>query len=135
METQDTATKLSRTRGLRPFKKGHDPRRNLTGRPKTFEHFRAICQRVLGESVELDGETILRAELLARNWAVSREPALQRAVAEYAFGKVPDKLQAEGLENKVTLVLHYAHERHEKLADAPAVNGEGTRRPLLTDAD
>ena len=41
----------------------------------------------------------------------SREPALQRAFVEYAFGKVPDKLETDPLENKTRLVLHYGHER------------------------
>jgi hypothetical protein len=94
------------------FTKG-DARINHRGRPKSFDNFRKICQKVLGESVKLDGKTITRAEKLARDWCVSKEPILQRAVAEYAFGKVPDKLEATGLEDKTILILHYAHEREE----------------------
>jgi hypothetical protein len=65
----------------------------------------------------------------------SNEPALLRTLLEYGFGKVPDKLETTGLENKTTLILHWAHERVEALADhadhdAPAANG----RPLLPDA-
>ena len=50
---------------------------------------------------------------------------------EIAYGKVPDKLETNPLENKTTLILHYAHERPDLLQP----NGEGTRRPLLPDAD
>ena len=57
---------------------------------------------------------------------------------EIAYGKVPDKLETNPLENKTTLILHYAHERPDLLQSGGpinAVNGEGTRRPLLPDAD
>ena len=53
-------------------------------------------------------------EALLRSWAKSSEPVLQRAFVEYAFGKVPDKLDTVGLENKTTLILHYGHERPEE---------------------
>ncbi len=49
-------------------------------------------------------------EALLRSWAKSSEPVLQRAFVEYAFGKVPDKLETNPLENKKTLILHYGHE-------------------------
>jgi len=31
-------------------------------------------------------------------------------VFEYAFRKVPDKIETNPLENKTRLILHYAHE-------------------------
>jgi len=36
---------------------------------------------------------------------------LQKLVA---FGKVPDKPDATGLESKTTLILHYGHERPDR---------------------
>ena len=39
-----------------------------------------------------------KAEALLEAWSNSKEPSLQRAFAEYAFGKVPDKLEASGLD-------------------------------------
>ena len=50
-------------------------------------------------------------EAILRSWAKSDEPQLQRAFVGYAFGKVPDKLETDPLENKQTLILHYGHER------------------------
>ena len=90
------------------FKKGEDPRRNAGGRPKSFDCFRAIAQRIAQE-VTRDGLT--EAEALLREWRNSPEPTLQKAFAEYAFGKVPDKLETTGIENKSVLVLHFDHER------------------------
>ena len=52
-------------------------------------------------------------ETILRSWAMSKEPQLQKAFVEYAFGKVPEKVETTGLENK-TLILHYGHERPER---------------------
>lgn len=99
-ESQDTAPKLSRTRGLKPFVKG-DPRINRGGRPKSFDAFRELAQKIVNE----DGQ----AEKILRQWA--KNPHKQRDLVEYAFGKVPEKIEATGLENKTVLVLHFDHEK------------------------
>jgi hypothetical protein len=102
-------------RNLIPFKKGGDPRANHKGRPKTFDQFRALAQKIAGQAIEdKDGNAITIGEFILRSWVESKEPALQRAFVEYAFGKVPDKPDAAGLENKTTLILHYGHERELK---------------------
>ncbi len=93
----------------KPFVNGNDPRRNLKGRPKTFEAAREIAQALSHE--EKNGKMAI--ERLLRSWLNSDEPTLQKAFVEYAFGKVPDKLETTGLENKPVLVLHFAHERQE----------------------
>ncbi len=103
MPEQHTEQKLSRTRGLRPFKPGPDPRRNTKGRPKSFEHFREIAQEI--------AQTRGQAERILNDWANSPDVQKQKAFIEYAFGKVPDKLETTGLENKPVVFLHYAHER------------------------
>jgi hypothetical protein len=51
---------------------------------------------------------------MLREWAQSGEPQLQRLFAEYAFGKVPDKLETNPLEGRKTLILNYGHERELK---------------------
>lgn len=115
--TQDTQNcardTLGRRRHSGQFRRG-DRRINKGGKPKSFQAFRVICQRVLSELTTVDVEgrkrAITRAEKLARDWADSKEPTLQRALAEYAFGRVPDKLDVD-LGERTVLVLHYAHER------------------------
>jgi hypothetical protein len=142
--SHETASKLRRTRTLAPyrFKKGHDSRRNLTGRPKSFTEFRALVQSVMSEEIDYkprkNGKTlrVSAAEAMVRHATRSQDPALMRLAFEYAFGKVPDRIETTGLENKTTLVLHFAHERSRVEAEQnSAINGEGAHTPLLTDGE
>jgi len=104
----------SQTRGLKPFVKG-DVRINRTGRPRGFDEMRKLALRMACETVTLrNGRTMSVIEAMLRSWVCSKEPALQIKFMEIAFGKVPDRIEATGLENKPTLILHHAHERPER---------------------
>jgi hypothetical protein len=77
-------------------------------------------------------------EAMLRSWVCSKEPALQIKFMEICYGKVPENIRGEKFESKTTLILHYPHERPDLVQQAgpiTAVNGEGTRRSLLPDAD
>jgi hypothetical protein len=122
----------------KPFQKGADLRRNTRGRPRTFDALRELCQKICNERINLDdGEVITRLEVILRDWSTSKDLQKQIALVQYGYGKPPEKIEATGLEDKPTLILHYAHERPDLLQpDGPiiGVNGEGTRKPLLPDA-
>jgi hypothetical protein len=93
------------------FKPGFDPKRNLKGRPRSFDHFRELALKVAGEKLTLpNGEKITVAEALLRKCAKSNEAGLLKTFFEYAFGKVPEKIETTGLENRTTLILNYADE-------------------------
>jgi hypothetical protein len=88
----------------------NDPRINRKGRPKNFDHFRALAIAVANGDTQRNGKKMSCAEAMLRDWKDSPEPSLQKAFAEYAFGKVPDKIETTGLENRTTLILNYADE-------------------------
>lgn len=80
------------------FKKG-DPRINRKGRPKSFDALRALAQQIAHErsgAIAKDGHELTVAEAIMRQWAQSKNPQLQRAFIEVAFGKVPDRTELTG---------------------------------------
>ena len=69
------------------------------GRPKDFDALRELAKAIAheaakekGEPVVVDGHACTVAEIIMRSWAFSKNPQLQRAFIEVAFGKVPDKI-------------------------------------------
>jgi hypothetical protein len=105
-------------RNLIPFRPGPDPRRHKGGRPKSFEQFRALAQQIAAKEIQdANGNPISVGEAILRTWAKSKEPQLQRAFIEYAFGKVPEKMDASVLGSKPTLILHYGHEKDKRDQD------------------
>ena len=109
--------------GLKPFVKG-DPRINRKGRPRSFDELRKLGQAIAQETVTTSrGTRITLAEAILWSWAESKEPILQKAFMEYSFGKVPDKLETNTLEERKTLILHYGHERLENGSDCSRDSG------------
>ena len=97
MDSSNTAPN-SKPRG-KPFRKG-DPRINRKGRPKSFDALRELAQEIAhekaktgGNTVTIDGHSVTVAEAILRQWAQSKNPQLQRAFIEIAFGKVPDNIE------------------------------------------
>lgn len=120
-----------------PFTKG-DPHINRKGRPKSFDKLRALAQAIShevatgkattdkdgnvipGKPIEIDGHVATVAEMVLRQWATSKDPRLQIAFIEYAYGKVPVKQ-----ENYNVDLDNLTREELEKIA-----NGEDPTRVL-----
>ena len=105
------------------FTKG-DPRINRKGRPKSFDALRALAQAIAHEQATSKGEPIIVdnhfatvVEAILRQWASSRNPQLQRAFIEYAFGKVPDKTELTGKDGQAINVIVVNWDEHEPGAD------------------
>jgi len=87
---------------LKPFVKG-DPRINRKGRPKSFDALRELAQQIAhetaqagGQEVIVNGHKVTVSEAILRQWAMSKNPQLQRAFIEVAYGKVPDNMEIKG---------------------------------------
>ena len=83
----------------RPFTKG-DPRINRKGRPKSFDGLRELAQLIGHEAVSVGDKKLTVTEAILRQWAQSKNPILQRAFIEIAFGKVPDRTELTGADGK-----------------------------------
>ena len=63
---------MSNPSSLKPFQKGHDPRRNIKGRIASSEsdHFKALLMKYLNKVVDVDGTKKTMMELLAERVTV-----------------------------------------------------------------
>lgn len=84
------------------FKKG-DPRINRKGRPKSFDALRELALQIGHEEAKkgdkcivINGRKVTITEQILRQWATSRNPILQKAFIEIAYGKVPDRVELGG---------------------------------------
>jgi hypothetical protein len=84
------------------FTKG-DPRINRKGRPKSFDAFRELAQAISHEEAKAGGgqlvinnHVVTVAEAILRTWAQSKDPRLQMAFIEVAFGKAPVRTEVTG---------------------------------------
>lgn len=72
---------------LQPLKPGFDPRRNMNGRPKSFDQLRNLFQDIASEEIEIQGKKYTRAQAIGI--AMSMDKKLMREFLEFAYGKVP----------------------------------------------
>lgn len=100
--TRSNTADNSRNATGKPFVKG-DPRINRKGRPKSFDALRSLAQSISheaaksgGREIVMDGHVVTVAEMILRGWAASKDPRLQMAFMETAFGKPPTKTEVTG---------------------------------------
>ncbi len=97
-------------RNLKKFGPGFDPRRNLKGRPKSFDQLREVAQEIAHRDIKgKNGQSITIAEAVLLKLASADDAPSLRTFLEFSFGKVPDKLDMT-TEHKTKLFLNYAHE-------------------------
>ena len=101
--TRSNTAENSRNATGKPFAKG-DPRINRKGRPKSFDAFRELAQaisheeaaKVGGGQLVINNHVVTVAEAILRQWAQSKDPRLQMAFIEVAYGKAPIRNELTG---------------------------------------
>jgi hypothetical protein len=67
------------------------------------------------ELVTKEGNKMTIIAAVLRSWATSKEPTLQKAFIEYAFGKVPDHIEGKGFTAPI-VILRHAHQQPQREA-------------------
>ena len=101
---------MANNTGKGTFQKG-DPRINRRGRPKDFDKLRELAKAISHEVATKDGKKIIVndkiatvAEIILRQWAQSKDPRLQMAFVEFAYGKPPVRTELTGKDGEKIVI-------------------------------
>jgi hypothetical protein len=111
---------VANEQNLIPFTKG-DSRINRNGRPKNLDAMRELAREMGYEPMDIrsDPNALTYIEAILRDWMKSKNFHKQLAFIQYAFGKVPDKLEVNREGNRV--IIEWGDEEEEE--DAPISHG------------
>ena len=87
---------------LIPFTRG-DSRINRNGRPKNLDAMRELTKQLGYEPVDIraDPDAMNHLEAILRDWMTSKNFQKQLAFIQYAYGKVPDKIEVNREGNRI----------------------------------
>lgn len=116
---------MSNPATLKPFQKGHDPRRNRKGRPKDIPGLRNLVLSILhevatdknGQPIVIDDHAVTVVEAKIRQLIQSRNPRDTQIVFEYAYGKVPAPVEVSGKDGG-PVTIHMTWGDHDSSAGA-----------------
>ena len=121
-----------KSENLKPFQKGHDPRRNRNGRPKSFDALRKLDQLIShedaqsgGQPIVINGHTVTVAEAMLRQLAQSKNPKDRQLFIEIAYGKVPNPVELTGKDGgpvATEIIIKYADDNDTTAARGPATD-------------
>lgn len=81
---------MANEKNLKPFKKGHDDRRNLEGRPRALPELKDVVDDLLGSENGEVSKAAIRDVLEAQlKKAKKGDPRAAEIVLGYAYGKPP----------------------------------------------
>lgn len=73
------------------------------GTPENFAEFRSLAQTIGnevakkgGDDIVIENHRVTVAEMILRSWSHSKDPRLQMAFIEYAYGKPENKTEITG---------------------------------------
>ena len=101
---------MANNTGKGTFQKG-DPRINRRGRPKDFDKLRELAKAISHEvaisnkePMNINGKLVTVAEAILRQWAQSKDPRLQMAFVEFAYGKPPVRTELTGKDGEKIVI-------------------------------
>lgn len=106
------------------FQKG-DSRINKHGRPKNLDSFRKLARDISHEVIDTPDGKMTRAESILRQWAKSKNPKMQLAFVEYAFGKPAAEIEVSGRGGN-DIRLHVEKVDYRRGLDALAPDDDST---------
>ncbi len=107
---------------------------NKKGRPKSFDALRELAQQIAHEEVLQDGKpfvinghTVTVTEAIMRSWAKSKDPRMQQAFIEVAYGKAANVTEVTGKGGEpLTVRISYADDNGNTPAPARMATGSDT---------